>query len=94
MRIKTLFGTLLRTTYASSGGGEPLERFYAGVFASYCPTRLCRGAGDPSGGASPALEAAAVLSGYTEPQMSGQITGGSGGVGGQLFSRSDPVRKA
>ena len=35
MRIKTLFGTLLRTTYAASGGGEPLERFYAGVFASY-----------------------------------------------------------
>lgn len=35
MRTKTLFGTLLRTTYAASRSAEPLERYYASMFGSY-----------------------------------------------------------
>lgn len=35
MRIRTLFGTILHSTYAASGGKEPLERYYACMFGSY-----------------------------------------------------------
>ena len=35
MRIKTFFGTLLCSAYSASASREPLERFYAGMFASY-----------------------------------------------------------
>lgn len=35
MRIKSLFGTLLSSTYAASGAEEPLERYYASMFSGY-----------------------------------------------------------